>query len=77
MLGDHNPKLAYVALTRAKSNLYPRVLATGLITEASKYFHVELQNFLFRFPKPKQRKLEDNNKLTKEIQDGKDPEIPF
>ena len=77
MLGDHNPKLAYVALTRAKSNLYPRVLATGLITEASKYFHVELQNFLFRFPKPKQRKLEDDNKLTKEVQDGEDPEIPF
>ena len=77
MLGDDNPKLAYVALTRAKSNLYPRVLATGLITEANKYFHAELENFLFRFPKPKQRKLEDDKKLTNEVQDGDDPEIPF
>ena len=61
MLGDENPKLAYVALTRAKRNLFPRVVNVGIYSDANKYCRLDLKRFLYRFPKPKYKKIDKNN----------------
>ena len=81
MLGDENPKLAYVALTRAKINLYPRVVNIGVYNDANKYCNSNLQRFLLRFPKPKRLKIEDNNNNNNNnnLNNNEDPkkDIPF
>ena len=55
MLGDEDPRLAYVALTRAKKTLIPRVVSPGLFGEIlnNKFNKIELSNYLYRFPMPK------------------------
>ena len=63
MLGDDDPRLAYVALTRAKKTLIPRVVKSGLFNDVldAKYFNTNLSNYLFRFPMPIFEKLNTND----------------
>ena len=63
MLGDDDPRLAYVALTRAKKTLIPRVVKSGLFNDVldAKYFNTHLSNYLFRFPMPMYEKLNTND----------------
>ena len=63
MLGDDDPRLAYVALTRAKKTLIPRVVKSGLFNDVldAKYFNAHLSNYLFRFPMPMYEKLNTND----------------
>ena len=53
----NDPRLAYVALTRAKLNLYPRVIKKGLLSEMLNDGDYSLMAFTFMRMFPAQRKL--------------------
>ena len=71
MLGDKNPKLAYVALTRAKKNLFPRVVNAGIYSDANKYCRSDLNRFFLRFPKPQYKKIDDENSINESAESNR------
>ena len=47
----NDPRLAYVALTRAKINMYPRVVAKGLLAKRMRDDYQTTFRYMSMFPK--------------------------